>query len=419
MQLSIGIDWADKSHAVCIREISTRRSLVEFTISNDAAGVERMEDRLKALGVEPEECVVAIETTQGLLFNYLVGAGYPVHPVPPARVESYRKRHRQSGAKTDEDDARILADILCVDLSLFPPVAADSPLVREIRAVSRGRRQLVKQRTRLINQLKNNLKAYFPAALGLFGLNTLIMHAFLLAYPTHQAVRQATDDQLVAFLKEQGYKRPDKIPAILDKLRAPSVPVPDWQAQAAQPLTEAFLAQLAVVRKHILNYERTLKRLLDAHPDTPIFSSLPGVGFVITAGLLSEIGDCRTRFLQAANLQALAGSAPVTRQSGPSRSVLFRYACNKHLRYFAQQLARASSRPGKSSWARAYLADQLARGHKSSRAYRALANRWLKIVFRMWQDRTLYDENFHLQNIATRGNKQQHYLHSLDTYKIA
>jgi transposase len=123
-------------------------------------------------------------------------------------------------------------------------------------------------------------------------------------------------------------------------------------------------------------------------------------------GLIGELGDCREKFENASALQALAGTAPVTKQSGSSKQVFFRYACNKPLRYLLQQFARQSARKDGSSWARGYISNQLDRGHSNSRAYRALANRWLVIIFRMWQDHRLYDENYHLGNIARRGVKQ-------------
>jgi transposase len=407
MELSIGIDWADQSHAICLRERGTRRIIAEFEITHTAAGVNRLEETIQALGCTPERCVVAIETNQGMLVNYLFESGYRVHPIPPAAVKAYRDRHRRTGAKSDADDAQLLSDILCQDLELFPPLAGDSPLAREIRTVHRGREQLVRRRAQVLCQLKHNLKTYFPAAITLFsGLERQIVRAFLSASPDQRAAQQATRAEVIAFLQRQDYRRLDCVDEIMAKLHAPVIPVPAWQTRAGVCLTTALLAEIEVLSEQIQKLETQLERLLEQHVDAELFRSLPRVGTVLAAGLIGELGDCREKFEDASALQALAGTAPVTKQSGSSKQVFFRYACNKPLRCLLQQFARQSARKDGSSWARGYLSSQLDRGHSNSRAYRALANRWLVIIFRMWQDHRLYDENYHLSNIARRGIKQ-------------
>lgn len=404
MQMSIGIDWSDRSHAICIRERDTRRILAEIVIAHTAEGVQQLEQTVSALNSSPDECVIGIETNEGLLVNYLLKAGYHVHPIPPAAVQPYRNRQRRTGAKSDQDDARLLADILCQDLELFPALLSDNPLTRQIRNTYRGREQLVRRRTQVINQLKQNLKTYFPLALELFSrLDSQIAQAFLAMFPTQAHVRNATEDDLRTFFKQQQYKRTDKLPGIMAKLQSPAIPVPAWQAEAGVRLTAALLEELAVLSKHLQHFEDRLATLLAQHPDEAIFRSLPRVNTVLAAGFIGEIGDCRPKLQDASVLQALAGTSPVTRQSGSTRRVRFRYACNKPLRNLLQQFARQSAMPRGSAWARGYLSNQLERGHTKARAYRALANRWARIIFRMWQDRTLYDESYHLQNIVQRG----------------
>jgi transposase len=407
MYLSVGIDWADQSHAICIRERATRRILAEFEITHTAAGIRQLEDAVKALNCEPEECMVAVETNQGMLVNYLVESGYRVHPIPPAAVKAYRERHRRTGAKSDADDAQLLSDILCQDVDLFPPLAGDSPLARELQAVYRGREQLVRRRAQVLCQLKQNLKSYFPAAITLFsGLDRQIVRTFLTAFPDQEAAQQITEEELTAFLQEQDYRRMDRVAKIVAQLQAPVIPVPAWQARAGACLTTALLAEIDVLSEQIHQLEAQLAWLLEQHPDAELFRSLPRVGTVLAAGFIGELGDCREKYADANAMQALAGTAPVTRQSGASKQVIFRYACNKPLRYLLQQFARQSARRDGSAWARGYVSNQLERGHSNSRAYRALANRWLVIIFRMWHDRRLYDENYHLNNIARRGVKQ-------------
>jgi transposase len=405
--LSIGIDWADTKHDVCIRDVRDRRILSELCIDHDAEGLAQLDEKVAALGAETHECLVAVETPHGLLVGYLLQAGYVVYAIPPRAVDRYRDRHRQSGAKTDERDARVLSDILCIDRDYHQPMPADSPLAQEIQATSRQRQKLVAERSRIKNQLTACLKSYYPAALDLFSdLGRAIVWAFLRAYPNAEAARAASLAELKAFFAQQGYSCPRKIPQIYEQLQAPAIPVAAWQVRTAQRHMVVLVELLATLVPQIDAYERTLSDLLDQHPDAFIFRSLPGVGEVTAAWLLGEIGDCRDKFESASGMQALAGTCPVTVQSGNRRLIMFRVACCKPFRNAMQQFARLSTRgPHGSSWARGYLGDQLGRGHSVSRGTRALANRWLAIIFRLWQDRVVYDERVHLRNRAQRGRR--------------
>jgi transposase len=116
--------------------------------------------------------------------------------------------------------------------------------------------------------------------------------------------------------------------------------------------------------------------------------------------MLAWIGDERRRFPTAQTLQAVAGTAPITRQSGKSLRVEFRRACSHPLRKAVDDFARQSVRY--SRWAQEYRDAQMARGHSKARAYRALANRWLKIIWTLWQRREGYSEAQHVANRTRR-----------------
>jgi transposase len=405
--LSIGIDWADDKHDICIRDAVDRRILSEFSVGHGAEGMTQLDEKVAALGAELDKCLVAVETPHGLLVGYLLQAGYVVYAIPPRAVDRYRDRHRQSGAKTDQLDAQVLSDILCIDRKYHRPIPSDSPLVQEIRLTSRQRQKLVNERTRLKNQLTACLKSYYPVALDLFsGLDCAITWAFLRAYPNAEAASMASLAELKAFFVQQGYSHPSKIPQIYALLQAPAVPVADWQVRVSQQHMLVLVELLAIVATQIKAYERTLSDLLDQHEDAFIFRSLPNAGDVTAGWLLGEIGDCRDKFESASGMQALAGTCPVTEQSGKQRRIKFRVACCKPFRNGTQQFARLSVRgQNGSSWAKGYLSDQLRRGHSISRGTRALANRWLAIIFRLWQDRVAYDEKVHLRNRAQRGRR--------------
>jgi transposase len=405
--ICIGIDWADDKHDICIRDARDRRILAEFAITHDAEGVEHLDHTVTALGFQPADCLVAVETPHGLLVGYLLQTGYLVYAIPPRAVDRYRDRHRCSGAKSDKIDARTLSDILCVDREYHRPIPEDSPLAQEIKLVSRQRQKLVQEQTRIKNQLTACLKAYYPAALGLFsGLDCAIAWTFLRAYPNAEAAARASLAEWEEFFDQHGYTCKRKIPEIYARLQAPAIPVAEWQVRALQQHMLLLIDLMATLTSQIKAYERELTRLLDQHADAFIFRSLPNAGDVTAAWLLGEIGDCRDKFEDASAAQALAGSCPVTIQSNKRRFVKFRVGCCKPFRNAVQQFARLSARGKRGSpWAKGYLSDQLARGHSVSRATRALGNRWLAIIFRLWQDRVAYNEEIHLRNRALRGRR--------------
>jgi transposase len=107
-------------------------------------------------------------------------------------------------------------------------------------------------------------------------------------------------------------------------------------------------------------------------------------------------------FRTAEALQNYAGTSPVTRQSGRSRLVAMRRACNKTLRatvHLWADLSRHSC-----VWAQAYYLKKKSDGMAHAAALRCLGQRWVKILWKMWQTRTAYDEALHLKNQTEHGS---------------
>ena len=142
-----------------------------------------------------------------------------------------------------------------------------------------------------------------------------------------------------------------------------------------------------------------MQELFEQHPDQAIFASLPGAGDLLQPKLLVMFGEDRERFPTPQDIRALAGTSPVTSQSGKSRRVKFRRACNRDYRATAHQFALASVK--QADWAATYYHTALARGLRKNHAYRCLANRWLGIIWKMWQTQQPYDEAYHLQQLHT------------------
>jgi len=133
-----------------------------------------------------------------------------------------------------------------------------------------------------------------------------------------------------------------------------------------------------------------------------MFGSLPGIGEKLAPRLLAELGQDRQRFQDPQALQCYAGTAPISFQSGQIAKALFRRACNKYLRaavHLWVNLTRA-----KCAWAQIYYQQKRDQGKSHACALRCLGQRWLKILWKMWQTGTRYNERLHTQNQIRHGS---------------
>jgi len=321
--------------------------------------------------------------------------GYTVYPINPKAVDRYRDRYRASGVKSDEFDACVLANILRTDRDRFQPILPDSELARELKVLTRDREKLIGDRTRLSNRLTSTLKAYYPAALELFcDVVQPITLSFLSKYPTYQDARRISFGEFKAFLSENRYPNLKRAKEIYQRLQQPHLESEDMLARTKSRLMLAVVSQLRPLIQQIKAYDEEIKKLLDSHPDAHVFRSLPGAGDVLSARFIAEFGDNRDRYQKAENAQAEAGSAPITIQSGKKKYVKFRRACKKPFRATVHEFAFCSIT--QCAWAREYYDQQVAGGKTHTQAIRSLSNKWMKIIFALWQRHQTYDEEHHL-----------------------
>lgn len=391
----IGIDWADEKHDICV--VNQRGEIITHCIvSDDLAGFRKLADLVVSLG----DCQFNIERPNGLLVEWLVGQGYTVYATPPFITAKIRPRR----SKSDVYDAYLIADLLRRGSPECRPVAVSSEAIEHLRQIVSAHDHLQRERRRIANQMRYVLKAYYPVALSLFRHvdQPLTLH-FLERFPSPQAARQATRDELWAFFTEQQYRYKDRIPLFYERLQAPA---PLARGGAGYILhLQSLLALMHPLDQQQRLLAREMKRLLKQHPDANWWLRFPGVGWLNASRLLARLGDNRALFTSAEVLRAVAGTVPVTRRSGKHRSVHFRRACSKPLRKAVMDLAINSVKH--SGWARSYYESQLARGHEKPRAYRALANRWVGIIWKLWQSGTFYDERVHVNNRSHQGRQKR------------
>jgi transposase len=403
--LLIGIDQSPKKHDICITDKSGCQ-LARGEVPHDWSGFQWIHEQCKRLGVAPQDCLVAVESAYNLLVDYLLDHGYQVYVVPGRAVNRYRDRHRQSRSRNDPGDAVVLADILRTDRHLYVALTADSPQTRQICSLVRLLSTLKRNTVRVGNQLRDLLWRYYPIAADLFSkLDQPLTCAFIQAYPTPQLAQGLSLAEFEDFCHRHRYWHGGYIARRYGQLQNAQTfarqEVADAYAQQAQSLARVLLS-LVQERKAA---QKTLSQVFQQHPQAPTFASLPGAGEFLAPALLSKFRDCRARFPTAAVAQAIAGTCPVTDQSGKRRRILFRRACDREFRFIATEFARCSV--PESGWAAAYFEALRPRVDKASHAYRALANRWIAIIWRLWTDRVEYDEAIHLRNRFIHRQQRQ------------
>lgn len=393
----VGIDWADQKYDIVTVDDQGNRSLPYFTIPKSHEGFYKLLNQLNKLSNDPKQILFGIETPNNILVDFLIDLGYQLYWIQPGSMKSYRKRYRLSGARDDEFDAFVIANVVRTDRSYLRQIDFGSELVRELRILVVDHHQLVDEQTALTNRFRASVKEYYPEYSQFFtDITCQTSLSFLGKYPTFNDARQLTKDQIVSFLKEHGYvkynKKAHEIYQILGQHHLMAAPV---IVNTKKIKTFHLIEQLVQISKDIKYYISKIKNVLDKHPDSEIFQSYPGVGEILSARLIAMIGDNRKLFGDANEIQSLAGCCPVTEKTGKNTKVIyFRRSCNKFFRDTIHNLAFSSLT--KSKWAFNYYKEHRNIGKTNAHALRCLANLHLKILFAMWKNYTKYDENIFL-----------------------
>jgi transposase len=395
----VGFDWARDHHDVVVVD-SHGGILEDFRFDDTADGWQLFR---KNLSRHPNPAVV-IETSSGTAVERLLQSGYAVYPVNPKAAQRYRERKAPTGTKSDRIDAWSLADALRLDGHTWRRLQPDDPLTVELRLMCRDEIALIEQRTALICQLQAALAEYYPIALEAFDRWTLeSAWAFVEAFPTPAALVKAGKRKWEKFLHTHKLYRPETYEKRLNLFaQAEAFSGSPAAINAKSMLAVAIAGQLRVLQSHLDKFRDRIQTLFLQHPDHDLFGSLPGAGEKLAPRLLAELGDDRERFDSSEALQCHAGTAPVSFQSGQVKKVRFRRACQKVLRHTVHLWANLSR--AECPWAEAYYRKKRENGQTHACALRSLGQRWLKILWKMWQTHQSYDPELHQRNQIRHGS---------------
>jgi transposase len=405
----VGIDWADAQHDVCLQAAgSTKREccILEHTPEAIDAWVTTLRMRFNG-----QPIAVCLELNKGPLVSALRKYDFLVlFPLNPLTLARYREAFTPSRAKDDPTDAELQLELLLTHRDKLQPLQPQSPTMRALDQLVAHRRRVVNDKVRLTNRLTSTLKNYFPQVLQWFqDKDTHIFCDFLSRWPTLKAAQLARRSTLETFFRDHHVRSTDVIAQRLHAIKAATPLTTDEGVIAPHALlVQTLVNQLRVTLEAIETFDNAIAQRAHSHPDFPLFQALPGAGPVFAPRLLVAFGEQRERYASAAELQKYAGIAPVTERSGKKAWVHWRLQCPKFLRQTFVEWAAESIRH--SFWARVYYQQQRDAGKAHQAAVRALAFKWIRILFRCWQDRTLYDESAYLNALNSRGSSLIHNL---------
>lgn len=399
----VGIDWADRKHDVCLLPAgSSKRE--SYVLAHRPEAIAQWAEGLRRR-FAGRAIAVCLELAKGPLVYALQRYAFLVlFPVNPTTLAKYRQTFHVSGAKDDPSDAQLALDLLMTHPEKLSRLCPQSAPMRVLQQLVEQRRTLVDDVRRLTNRITNALKQYFPQVLEWFkDKDTLVFCDFLARWPTLKHAQRARKARLSAFFHEHNvrYSRiiEDRIQAILTATPLTS------DVAVIEPnrlLVEVLVQQLRVLLQAVERFEHEIAELVPTLTDYALFASLPGAGPTLAPRLLAAFGEQRERYASPEEIQKYSGIAPVTERSGTKCWVHWRLQCPKFLRQTFVEWA-ALSIPH-CYWAKAYYEQQRSRGSSHQAALRALAFKWIRIVYRCWQNRTPYDEATYLNALKRRGS---------------
>jgi transposase len=397
------LDWADQKHCLVVRtapKATGQKHLVEHTPEALDAWFSQLR-QLHPLG----RIAVAIEQSRGPVLYALLKYDYLVlYPVNPRCLADYRRAFKVSGAKDDPLDAALLCELVLLHAERLRALVLEDACTRQLRLLVEARRTFVQDRTLFSNRLGATLKCYYPLAWEWVGqdLTTALALDFLARWPNLAKLQGAKAGTLRAFFYGHNSRSEERIEQRLHSL-AQAVPLTQ-DAALIEPLqlqVQMLVQQLRALNKAIAAYDAQIKAVFAQHKNASLFKQLPGCGAVLAPRLAAAFGTQQANFSSARELLCFSGVAPVQKQSGTQKVVQFRWArpifCHQTMVEFAKcSLAQCG-------WARLFFEAQVAKGKSRWAAIRAVAFKWLRILWKCWRTGTPYQEAQYLRSLHRDG----------------
>lgn len=412
----VGIDWGGYEHVACAvgpdgKKVATR------SFAHSGEGLAKLVEWLEKLSEgQLREVRAAIEVPRGAVVETLVERGVEVFSINPKQVDRFRDRYSMGGAKDDRRDAYVLADSLRTDARCFRRVEVDEPLVIELREWSRTHDELTEEKLAYASRIREQLRRYFPQYLKLSkDLGEDWIHEVWKLVPTPEAARKVSRSSIEKVLRRHRIRRVTAS-EVLQTLREKAISVAPGTSTAASAHIEQLSERLTLVNRQLHECDGRIvainKQLIGEaagdeeeerkkQRDAKILDSLPGMGKIVLATLLTEAAH-PLRYRDYHSLRTYSGAAPVTIRSGKKLlRIVMRRGCNHRVRNACYHWARTAVQ--RDAALNEMYARQRQKGNRNGQALRAVADRLLRTACAMLKQGTLYDPEIALRRSRVRA----------------
>ena len=391
----IGWDWADDHHDIFLETAEGKTERIRLTHRP-----QELHDWFKALGQRfaQRKVVLCLEACRSALLPILLQYKFlELYLVNPKSLARFREVVRPSGSKNDDLDCQLACQLVKSHRALLFEYVTEDALTVELAQLVNYRRDLVNQRSALANQIKSTLKLYYPVALELLqDVTTNALAAnFVLKFPTLRAVQETALHQVRKFFVGQGCRLTEKLEERLAQIAgAESVSQEASWNNPSSFMACALAEQLNVVVARVKAIEEQIEIVAEQHPNKALAESLPGAAAVLEPRIMAVLG---TNFAACTSAQELAvrdGVAPRRVQSGKSCVISRRKAKPQFEHQTWIEFAKSSLLT--CGWARDVVEAKIKAGKKYYTAIRALAFKWIRILYACWKNGTVYNEATYL-----------------------
>lgn len=396
----IGLDWGHTSHAWALQDNTGRKEDNTLKHSSESihAWLSELEQRYGGRPV-----AMAIEAGHSALIHALMQYSwlmiYPINPITSAR---FRSAFTPSGAADDLPDARVLLELVRDHSAKLRALEPQDCQTQKLNALVQARRDMVDQRTQTLNRLSALLKTYYPQALQLVGnLDSDLALDFLERWPELISLKAARPAAIKRFYYTHNLRRPELLEQRLQFIKeARALTTQDAVVSVAVLQLRLLVDQLRVFRKHIEVMDCQIKIVFAEHPEAHLFRNLPGAGAQLAPRLCAAFGTIRSLYPDPSALQKFSGVAPVREKSGNQVWIHWRWAAPTFLRQTLVEWAGQTVMY--SAWAKKYYERMKAKGKTHQVILRAVAFKWIRVLWKCWTTQTPYDESLYLKQLLKR-----------------
>ncbi len=391
----VGVDLQKETHTAVMIDCRNIK-LGEITFANTPAEFPKLARKVKKCCIDGKEPVYGLENAYGYgrsLAVWLIDKGYMVKDVNTAISNRQAKHRGAMYRKSDSDDAEAIALATLNMLEKLPDACPNDAYWSLGQLVNR-RDNIMRHRTRLVNQLHEQLCIAYPSYKIFFtDIARPTALYFWENYPSRKYLKGKTVEELREELVPISHNRcsTKTCEKILNAIANDKVKENDYQ-DMRDIVTLGIVSDLKHYEKQLEEVDQQLEKMYHLLGCT--LATIPGVNIITAVKILAEIGDIN-RFPNKNKLAQFAGIAPMKYSSSGKGKDLATKQGNRRLQatiyFLAIQMVQVSAKgTPRNPLFRQYYEKRTAEGKSGQQALICISRRLINIIYGMLKNGTEY-----------------------------